>query len=425
MDLFKGQVALEAAQFQSIDFAEELLKEMQRLRDIGDFSQDAMKKCKVSALCRLYTEMDVQFVVSDKISDNAYFVVPSMDKNHPFLKMMGIANYGESGVTLQSLRESVAKCKDAGVDLRTGRVRGYFKQVKVIVAVAHDLFTNKAYKTEHICGVFAHELGHAWSYFEFFGNIMRKSLLIDQASKTVIDPGFNSETKIKLLKEIEKQLGTETLSLEKTVNLPSDKAKDKVETVLITDDLFNHTRTESSTPYYDARNVEQLADQFCVAHGMGVWQVEALSVIYKRHRDSSVVTSAEFVAVELIKLTLFLVATYLNPVIVLLYALTFIPTPAWYDRPKDRIEFLKRQMIGHLKITDDPLIKEKLVEDINAVNTLLDQYSSRFTLFEIYLNYLNPFGRRMYNEEKFRKQIEEALNNDLFLKAAEFEVAKK
>lgn len=424
MDLFKGQVALEAAQFQSIDFAEELLKEMQRLRDIGDYSQAAMKKCKISALTKLYTEIDVQFVVSDKIHDNAYFVVPSMDKNHPFLKLMGISSYGESGVTLQSIRESAAKYKDAGVDLRTGRVKGYFRQVKVIIAVAHNLFTNKAYSTKHICGVFGHELGHAWSYFEFFGNIMRKSILIDQASKTVIDAGYNSETKVKLLKEVEKQLGTETLGLEKMVNLPSDKAKDRVETVLITDDLFNHTRTESSTPYYDARNVEQLADQFCVIHGMGVWQAEALSVIYKRHHDSSVVSSAEFVAVELLKLTLFLVVTYMNPVIVLIYGIMAIPTPAWYDRPKDRIEFLKRQMVGHLKITDDPIIKEKLVEDIKAMNVLLEQFSSRFTLFEIYLNYLNPFGRRMYNEEKFRKQIEEALNNDLFLKAAEFEVAK-
>jgi hypothetical protein len=205
------------------------------------------------------------------------------------------------------------KSKDAGVDLRTGRLKGYFKQVKVTIAIAHNLFTNKEYKTENICGIYAHELGHAFTYFEYFGNIVRRSILVDQASKTVMDPAFNSESKLKLLKEVEKQLGTEDLGLEKTINLPAEKAKLKVETVLITDDLFNHTRTESSTPYYDTRNIEQLADQFCVIHGMGKWQAEALAVIYKHYRDASVISATEFLIVEFIKLSLFLFLTFTNP----------------------------------------------------------------------------------------------------------------
>lgn len=424
MDPFKGQVAFESAQFQSGDFAEELLIEMQRLRDVGDFSQSAMKKCKVSALTKLYTDIDVQFVVSDKVENNAYFVIPHLDKNHPFLAQMGLAGAGSSGVSLQSIREAASKSKEAGVDLRTGRVKGYFKQIKITIVVAHNLFTDKKYKTEHICGIYAHELGHAFTYFEYFGNIVRRSILTDQASKAVMDPAFNSETKVKLLQEVEKQLGTETLALEKTINLPSDKAKLKVEQVLVTDDLFNHTRTESSTPYYDARNIEQLADQFCVIHGMGKWQAEALSVIYKHYRDPSVVSASEFLVVEMIKLAVFLFVTLTNPIFVLLFGLTFIPMPEWYDRPKHRIEFLKRQMIGHLKIVKDPVIKAKLVEDINALNIMLEEFTNRYTLFELFLNNLNPVGRRMFKEERFRKQIEEALNNDLFLKAAEFEVAK-
>ena len=88
MDLFKGQVAFESAQFQSGDFAEELLIEMQRLRDIGDFSQAAMKKCKVTALTKLYTDMDVEFVISDQIRSNAHFILPAMDKNHPFFRQL-------------------------------------------------------------------------------------------------------------------------------------------------------------------------------------------------------------------------------------------------------------------------------------------------------------------------------------------------
>ena len=425
MDKFGGMVALESAQFQGVEFAEELLVEMQRLRDLGDFSQAATKKCKVSALTKLYTDIDVQFVVSDKIKNNAYFIIPHLDKNHPFLKQMGMEEWGDSGVSLQSIRESTAKCKEAGVDLRTGRVKGYFKNVKITIVLAHNLFTDKKYKTEHLCGIYAHELGHAYTYFEYFGNIIRRSILVDQAAKTVMDNTYNSESKVKLLQEVEKQLGTQSLQLEKTINLPANKAKVHVEQVLITDDLFNHTRTESSTPYYDARNIEQLADQFCVLHGMGRWQAEALTVIYKHYRDPSVVSAAEFVVVELIKVTLFVLMSFLNPFLVLLYGLTFIPMPEWYDKPKQRIEQLKRQMISILKFCKDPLVKEKLTADVQALEQLLEEYHQRSGLFDLYLNHLNPVGRRMYKEENFRKLIESYLNNDLFYKAAEFEVASK
>lgn len=425
MDKFKGMVALESAQYQGVDFADELLAEMQRLRDIGDYSQAAMKKCKVSAITKLYTDIDVQFVVSDKISNNAYFIIPHLDKNHPFLKHMGMEVWGDSGVTLQSIRESVSKSKEAGVDLRTGRVKGYFKNVKITIVLAANLFTDRKYKTQSICGIYAHELGHAFTYFEYFGNIIRRSILVDQASKTVMDSSYNSESKVKLLQEVEKQLGTENLKLEKMINLPSDKAKLKVEQVLITDDLFNHTRTESSTPYYDARNVEQLADQFCVIHGMGLWQAEALTVIYKHYRDPSVISATEFVIIELIKVALFVAVSVMNPFLILLYGLTFIPMPEWYDKPKQRIESLKRQVISNIKLCKDPIVKQKLVEDAEQLEELLVKYNSRRGIFEVYLNHLNPVGRRMYKEENFRKMIEDYLNNDLFLKAAQFEVSVK
>lgn len=424
MDLLRGAVALESAQFQSGEFAEDLIEEMKRLRNTGDFSQSAMKKCKVPAITRLYTDISLDFIVSDKIRDNAYFVIPTMDANHPFLKQMGIEGYSSSGISLQSIRESANKCKEAGVDLRTGRVRGYFKQVKVTIVLAHNLFTDKKYKTEHICGIFAHELGHAFTYFEYLGNIVRRSVLIDQASKTVINPNFNAETKTKLLKEVERQLGTEPLELEKSVNLPDRKAKLKVETALITDGLFNHTRTESSTPFYDARNIEQLADQFCVIHGMGRWQAEALSVIYDTYRDPSRVTTAEFLAMELLKTLLFLIVTLAFPLIVLLLFFSLTPSAQWYDGPKQRIEFLRRQLISHLKMVRDPMIKERIMSDIKALDDLLEKYSGRKTLFNLYLNHLSIVGRRMYKEENFRKQLEELINNDLYIKAEELEDLK-
>ncbi len=425
MDLFKGALSLESAQFLDTDFAEELLSEFQRLRDVGDFSQAAMKKCKVSAITKLYTDISLQFVVSDQVSNNAYFILPHMDKNHPFFKQMGFSSeWASSSTTLQSIREAAGKCKEAGVDLRTGRVKGYFKEVKVTIVLAHNFFTNKQWKTTDIVGIFGHELGHAFTYFEYFGNIVRRSLLIDQASKAVMDQKYNSEEKKKLITEVEKQLGIEPLAAEKAINLHGIKGKHNVEQVLITDDVFNHTRTESSTPFYDARNVEQLADQFCVVHGMGKWQSEALSKLYKHYRDPEAVTALEFFVVEIIKLTLFLVVSFFNPFFVLIYGLTFVPMSQIYDKPKERILFLKRQMISHLKSSSDKFIKAKLVDDIKAVEDLLEEFTKRNTIFEFYCNYLNPVGRRMYKEEAFRKGIENALNNDIFLKAAELEMIK-
>lgn len=425
MGLFKGALSLESAQFLDTDFAEELLNELQRLRDVGDFGQAAMKKCKVTAITKLYTDIKLQFVISDQISNNAYFVLPHMDKNHPFFKQMGFSSdSASSSTTLQSIRESASKCKEAGVDLRTGRVKGFFKEIPVTIVMAHNFFTNKDWKTTDIVGIFAHELGHAFTYFEYFGNIVRRSTLVDQASKAVMDPSYNSEEKKKLLVEVEKQLGIEPITSDKFINLPSTKAKTNVEQVLITDDVFSNTRTESSTPFYDARNVEQLADQFCVIHGIGRWQTEALAKLYKKYRVPEAVSSLEFFIIEIVKLTLFLFVTYSNPLFVLIYGLTFVPASQIYDKPKERMIFIKRQMISHLKTTNDKFIKAKLTDDIRAVEELIDQMTKRSTIFELYCNYLNPVGRRMYKEEQFRKNIEVAINNDIFYKAAELEMMK-
>ena len=69
MDKFKGAIALESAQFIDSDFAEELLVEFQRLRDVGDFSKAAMKKCKVTALTKLYTDIADRQAFMDRVCD--------------------------------------------------------------------------------------------------------------------------------------------------------------------------------------------------------------------------------------------------------------------------------------------------------------------------------------------------------------------
>ena len=420
--MLRGMLNLESAYDQSGVLFEELVEEIRKLRNGGEYTQDAMKKCGVSDALRAYTGMDVDFIVTQNIGYNAYFTFPLMDKNHPFLAQMGYAGYGSSAVTLQSIRDDSGRAKKGTVNLKTGKVGGYFTKVKCSIHMGVSLVSSTKFTVEEVAAIILHEAGHAWTYFEYFGNIVRKSWLIDQAAQSSI--GITPpEEKVKVLVEVERQLGLEIIDKTGLLNTPIKNRSQLVESVLISDDIVN-TRTESSAAYYDVRNVEQLADQFVSIHGGSRAQASALLKLTKMQGHIEAMNPAEYVAMEILKVVLHTITFAFFPVITILYAISLLPNPKMYDDPKQRIIYLKRHCINSLKNSRDPERKQALVEDIKAIEKLEQVLTERSTLFQMITNNLTTVGRKLYKQETFKKKVEEALDNDLYTRAASFEGIK-
>lgn len=421
--MLRGNLNLESAYTQSGMLFEDLIEEIEALRRGGDYSQEAMKKCGVARAIKTYTGIDCDFIATEKIGYNAFFTFPLMDKNHPFLRQMGYDGMGSSAVTLQSLRENSAKASKGWVNLKTGKVGGYFTQVRCSIHVGLVMLSTTKFSVAEVAAVILHELGHAFTYFEYFGNIVRKSWLVDQASQSAvgIEP---PEQKVKVIEEVERQLGIDSVDRTALINTPKQSRNQAVEAVLIAEDLMN-TRTESSTPYYDVRCVEQLADQFVAIHGGSVAQASALSKLFKEKGHIETLSAPEYMAIELLKMVMFSITACLFPVLTILYVFSILPNPKLYDDPKQRIIYLKRHCINALKNCRSDVMKKSLIEDIAAIEALENQLTERNTVFDMLANNLTVVGRKLYKQESFQKKVEEALHNDLYTRAAQFEGLSK
>ena len=96
-----------------------------------------------------------------------------------------------------------------------------------------------------------------------------------------------------------------------------------------------------------------------------------------------------------------------------------------YDDPKDRLEFIKRQMIEDLKKVrlEDKKQKElikSITGAIEELNRRIDECTDRDTFMQSVWQVITPWGRSREQQEVKQKQLESALNNDIYVNAAKF-----
>jgi hypothetical protein len=189
--------------------------------------------------------------------------------------------------------------------------------------------------------------------------------------------------------------------------------------------------TLTKTNYYDARNCEQIADQFAVQHGAASSLGKALEKLSKLGFDINYMQTPTFVILEVIKVAIVMFAG-LGAILTggfgggfffALGMLLFAPGAKIYDDPKDRLEFMKRQLIDDLKqlnLQDKKnaeLIKT-ITDHIDELDRLIVDVKDRRTFMTAIWDTVTPWGRNREQQEAKQKLLEQALNNDLFAKAA-------
>jgi hypothetical protein len=94
-----------------------------------------------------------------------------------------------------------------------------------------------------------------------------------------------------------------------------------------------------------------------------------------------------------------------------------------YDDPKDRLIFLKRQLIDdlkqldHQKVKNDVVIKD-IMNSITALDDRIEDVKDRKSFMTAVYDTITPWGRNREQQEAKQKLLEESLNNDLFITAA-------
>ena len=390
-----------------------LTKAVEFLRKDGSYSTKAIHESNIIRSVYLSTGMYIDFLIEKHVGFNAYALLPSVDKNHIFVKEV-YRGYS-SGETGDVLINTLGKAAQGSVNPKTGYVDGVFQKIKIDISLGHALISSSKFTPAEVSAIILHELGHAYTYFYHLGTVVKTALVSSVAAKSVME-GQDMTTKVKVLKSAERTLGIEIRNKEELAT--SDQKGGAVVQTVILSAAAEKTRSESGYTAYELRSVEQIADGFAVRHGAGADLVLALEKLAQMHGNRATYNTAQHLFMEAIKIIFFSISLMVMPLSMIAYVLLASPHLKSYDDPEARARLVKQNMVAELKNPCLPDARRRaIIDDIAVVEQVEKSLDDKMTFLELFWGTIMPSGVRALNQQDTQKQIEKMINNDLFLKS--------
>ena len=423
--------AIESLTYQGNELHAKITEVVRFLRVESKYDTDAILQSMFSEYVRIRTGMNIQLKIMEdpRLVDNACVYLPRITKDHPFTKVFEHrVTPTTSGPLLTKLKMGKSK---GGVDLENGRVTGIYCEVPAEVWVEQSLFDENKYTAEEVAAIIVHETGHVFTYFQYihtmgYGGFI--SLTAAREYAGIQDPK-QRELIVQSASDI---LGLDAHTVEQCISSPSDGES------LLLREYTTKLVSNTGNNLYDFRNVEQLADQYCVKHGCGSHLAPALTKMYRRYGD----TSTSFTAYLSSELTGYLMffgglamaatAGPMTPLFiaartaVAMYMMLLLKNPGVrvYDTPEARVKNLKTMLTQDLrtmrKLGNDEQVK-KIIEQIDYIEEASKALKDRRSLVEIYWESIPGLAMTSAQQEKAAKQLESLLFNELHYHSAKFD----
>lgn len=391
--------------------------------------QNDVNQSQLSGIVRKHTGMDVNFTLCPNTYD-AYCHLVEVDRNHAFFHQRTKLLCYHANNYKTTKTEAIG-----GVNLKNGTVDGVFSKFPVKIGLG-SLFIvgiegeRSVFDADEVAAILIHEIGHAFTTFEYLGKTVMTGLVIGSSVRETAGISEPRErTKVIMSACKNANLMIDEAFIEKTISVHGNDS----DVILLTEHVRNlNVITKSNV--YDARNCEQIADQFAVKHGAAAALGSALEKLHKYSYDINYRSTFMYVTLEVMKVigamflgTALLGGGLLMIGIALIVLISHIPGTKIYDDPKDRLIFLKRQVIDDLKKLDNQSVKNKvliksLIESIEDLDARIEDVKDRKGWGTAIWDVVTPWGRNREQQEAKAKILEESLNNDLFTKAAKLAV---
>lgn len=421
------KLSLEKIRMQDGSLFTELTDAIEGLMQLSILDQNDINHSALSRVVRKHTGMDVAFTLVPESFD-AYCHLVEVDKNHPFFHQRN------SMIPYMTDNYKTTKTEAIGsVDLKNGTVDGVFSKFPVKIGLGSLFITGYMndpkydFSADEVAAILIHEIGHAFTTFEYVGKTVMTGLVISGAVKEAV--GIKDSTE--RTKLIMKASNDVNLQISETVAEETLRKYGENADIVLLSMYVKELNSLTKTNYYDARNCEQIADQFAVQHGAASSLGKALEKLYKLGFDINYMRTTTFVILEVIKIAFVMFAALgsifsaglAGGFFFTLTMLLFAPGAKIYDDPKDRLEFMKRQLIDDLKQLNlqDKKNKElikSITEHVDNLDRHISEVKDRRTLMTAIWDAVTPWGRNREQQEAKQKLLEQALNNDLFTKAA-------
>lgn len=330
--------------------------------------------------------------------------------------------YNEEFVDL--LNESSLKSSeillDGAVDVNTGKLKGVFSKLKVKIFTSYDTLSNK-YTTEEAASVILHEVGHMVTIFD----IMSRCLAFSNYALKDLADKYNDNITVNERRTIIVDIKDRLKSKNIDVNARS-KVKDKTTlTLLLLNDFREDLISELGCDPYDITSIEFLADQYASKQGAGRHLITADEKFLKR-RYNGYGNQPLFYLMEIMKVSLGILAITLNPFVGGLYFLFWITNAIpgemtlRYNNTEDRLKRIRLQLVARLNDKTIPKeFRDQALADIKYVDEVVKITEDKIPLMRSILNVIIPSLRQRVKSEKLQMQLEKLALNDLYVKAYE------
>lgn len=301
------------------------------------------------------------------------------------------------------------------VDLKTGHVSGDLaNELCYTLLISHHLLNGiYGFTVKENTASLVHEYGHIINSFMYLGDYVWLNYYLTDGIETML--GRKQATvDIELYNDKWLKENVPEKEYEAFTNDRNEETAKRV-VISVSKKLTRHHLTNNEITA--KKREEQTADMFATRLGYGRDLASALHRLDRHVEEPSLVGT--FWVGEIAKLFV----TVLALPFALICLLTYDPAggDAWtidgrYDNPMDRLVKIRRDLVAQLK-RPGPLNTQSLVDDIDAIDAMIKEYSTNSSMFDSIINFFRPSTRKMRQNTKVEDDLESLMNNDLFLQA--------
>ena len=301
------------------------------------------------------------------------------------------------------------------VNLRTGKVTGYWSDIPISIYMPEYWLTGSRYTPEETAAAFLHELGHAFTFFEYISRTTTTNQVLSLMSKGLMG-AVDAPQREAILMSVKTKLALKDFDVKE---LSLYKNSDIAEIVVITE-VTQRARSELGWNIFDINSWEALSDDYASRYGAGRYLISALA------KDNRGITSRSlpvYLGVEAIKLICVGLAPFTGLAsfyVFLAMAITDCEQEGVYSTPSTRLQRIRSTLV--LRTKDLKVGKEEIksiLEDIEIIDGILNTVHERRQFFGVVLDFLIPSLHKARDLRMLQKNLEKLSTNDLYVKAAE------
>ena len=425
----------ETIDFQPREFGLALEVIFKEIKDTCKTKEDVQRSNKdkeISAVIKKYTNLNIVIdLLTTSIFLGPCIFLPEITKGHIFDSMFR-REYTELK-DLDKTAELIKKHKSKNsVDLTNAKVHGFFQDIEMKIHFPYPyIFQLEA---DECAGVTLHEVGHGFTYFEYFDRTIRNNQILASLSLELSNTA-NPKEKKNLIQTAAKQFDINKTKQDEIASLTDHNVI--LLSLLSEAQKIQPSGFSADSAHYDSVSCEALADQFAARQGYGRATVMGLDKLGAFIKSNNAILRKIIYFSELFNCFKFVLSSTVAGVFVttsIAFGLLFALAAAWlclftsittsivdmYDPPDIRLKRIREQSITYLKRCDLPKEEvQRVAEDIKQFDNILSQLADKHSLMEKISNFLiSPASSRLKASMNLQRDLEELASNDLYLAAA-------